>query len=86
MEEDFEFPTRSNNMEFEDEMDMGIPDQDDAIIKVGEEKEIGKNGLKKKLVKEGEGWETPSTGDEVEGIFPLFPYLPSVVSPIQLIS
>ncbi|KAF2325739.1 hypothetical protein GH714_034623 [Hevea brasiliensis] len=25
------------------------------------------NGLKKKLVKEGEGWETPSSGDEVEG-------------------
>ncbi|KAF9669497.1 hypothetical protein SADUNF_Sadunf14G0113600 [Salix dunnii] len=66
MEDDFEFPAGSNDMEFEDEMDTGIPDQDDAIFKVGEEKEIGKNGLKKKLVKEGEGWETPSTGDEVE--------------------
>ncbi|KAB5527590.1 hypothetical protein DKX38_021437 [Salix brachista] len=66
MEEDFEFPTGSNNMDFEDEMDMGIPDADDAIINVGEEKEIGKNGLKKKLVKEGEGWETPGAGDEVE--------------------
>ncbi|KAJ6723657.1 PEPTIDYL-PROLYL CIS-TRANS ISOMERASE [Salix koriyanagi] len=66
MEEDFEFPTGSNNMDFEDEMDMGVPDADDAIINVGEEKDIGKNGLKKKLVKEGEGWETPGAGDEVE--------------------
>ena len=37
-----------------------------ATMKVGEEKEIGKQGLKKKLVKEGEGWERPETGDEVE--------------------
>ncbi|KAA0039655.1 70 kDa peptidyl-prolyl isomerase-like [Cucumis melo var. makuwa] len=34
--------------------------------RVSEEKEIGKNGLKKKLVKEGEGWETLDTSDEVE--------------------
>lgn len=69
MEDDFEFPTASN-MEEEDEMEMDIPEDDDpdsSIHKVGEEKEIGKNGLKKKLVKEGDGWETPSTGDEVEG-------------------
>ncbi|XP_022760051.1 peptidyl-prolyl cis-trans isomerase FKBP62-like, partial [Durio zibethinus] len=32
----------------------------------GEEKEIGKHGLKKKLVKEGEGWDYPESGDEVE--------------------
>lgn len=37
-----------------------------AAMKVGEEKEIGKQGLKKKLVKEGEGWDRPETGDEVE--------------------
>ncbi|CAK7348102.1 unnamed protein product [Dovyalis caffra] len=67
MEDDFEFPTGSGNMELEDEMDAGIPaDPQEDVIKVGEEKEIGRNGLKKKLVKEGEGWETPSTGDEVE--------------------
>uniref|UniRef100_A0A2N9GRS1 peptidylprolyl isomerase n=1 Tax=Fagus sylvatica TaxID=28930 RepID=A0A2N9GRS1_FAGSY len=35
-------------------------------LKLGEEKEIGKNGLKKKLLKEGQDWDTPSTGDEVE--------------------
>ncbi|KAG8058921.1 hypothetical protein GUJ93_ZPchr0002g23288 [Zizania palustris] len=37
-----------------------------AAMKVGEEKEIGKQGLKKKLVKEGVGWERPDTGDEVQ--------------------
>ncbi|MBA0651525.1 hypothetical protein Goklo_018841 [Gossypium klotzschianum] len=64
MEDDFEFPTASN-ME-EDEMDIPEDDPVSPILKVGEEKEIGKNGLKKKLVKEGEGWENPSSGDEVE--------------------
>ncbi|KAL6976643.1 Peptidyl-prolyl cis-trans isomerase fkbp62, partial [Sarracenia purpurea var. burkii] len=28
--------------------------------------EVENQGLKKKLVKEGEGWETPENGDEVE--------------------
>ncbi|KAK4376187.1 hypothetical protein RND71_006864 [Anisodus tanguticus] len=51
--------------------DFGIPpvdglDEDSPIMKVGEEKEIGNQGLKKKLVKEGEGWDTPDAGDEVE--------------------
>jgi FK506-binding protein 4/5 len=46
----------------------GMDEEDDfpVSIKVGEEKEIGKQGLRKKLVKEGEGWERPETGDEVE--------------------
>lgn len=61
MEEDFEFPT-AGNMEMPEEEEVMSPTQ-----KVGEEKEIGKNGLKKKLVKEGEGWETPDNGDQVEG-------------------
>ncbi|XP_062149948.1 peptidyl-prolyl cis-trans isomerase FKBP62-like [Alnus glutinosa] len=62
MDDDFEFPTA--NMD----EDMDVPEDDPVspILKVGEEKEIGKTGLKKKLVKEGEGWETPGTGDEVE--------------------
>ncbi|EFJ19541.1 hypothetical protein SELMODRAFT_110584 [Selaginella moellendorffii] len=34
--------------------------------KEGQEREIGKHGLKKLLVKAGEGWERPSTGDEVK--------------------
>ncbi|KAI3676889.1 hypothetical protein L1987_86503 [Smallanthus sonchifolius] len=33
---------------------------------VGQEKEIGKDGLKKKILKEGDGYETPINGDEVE--------------------
>lgn len=61
MEEDFDFPA-SGDMEMPEEEEMTS-----SIHKVGEEKEIGKNGLKKKLVKEGEGWETPSNGDQVEG-------------------
>ncbi|XP_077250245.1 peptidyl-prolyl cis-trans isomerase FKBP62-like [Tasmannia lanceolata] len=58
MEEDFDLPAM-------DEMNegMGIPDE---TLKVGEEKEIGNQGLKKKLIKEGEGWGTPENGDEVE--------------------
>ncbi|KAM0822527.1 hypothetical protein ACQ4PT_071441 [Festuca glaucescens] len=50
-----------------DGLDDGEEEADSpAAMKVGEEKEIGKQGLKKKLVKEGEGWERPETGDEVE--------------------
>ncbi|GLU10227.1 hypothetical protein SLE2022_270470 [Rubroshorea leprosula] len=63
MDDDFEFPTASNK---DDEMDVPQDDPISPILEVGEEKEIGKNGLKKKLVKEGEGWDTPSAGDEVE--------------------
>ncbi|RWR74635.1 peptidyl-prolyl isomerase-like protein [Cinnamomum micranthum f. kanehirae] len=61
MDEDFDIP------EAEEEMndDMLIPDEN-PILKAGEEKEIGKQGLKKKLVKEGEGRDTPENGDEVE--------------------
>ncbi|MED6113764.1 70 kDa peptidyl-prolyl isomerase [Stylosanthes scabra] len=65
MEDDFELPTAGNN--FDDDMEMPDElDEVDSALKVGDEKEIGKTGLKKKLVKEGEGWETPSKGDEVE--------------------
>ena len=70
MEDDFEFPASSMNNEEDMDMDMHDDGNDSPVppyLKVGEEREIGKNGLKKKLVKEGEGWETPSFGDEVEG-------------------
>ncbi|GMY32134.1 peptidyl-prolyl cis-trans isomerase FKBP62-like [Fagus crenata] len=61
MDDNFEFPTSSNvNMEVDDEPVSPFE------LKLGEEKEIGKNGLKKKLLKEGQDWDTPSTGDEVE--------------------
>ena len=52
--------------------------EDDQVLKVGdrEEKEIGNKGLKKKLLKEGEGWDTPTTGDEVEGLFVTCSFIP----------
>ncbi|WCJ37930.1 Peptidyl-prolyl cis-trans isomerase FKBP65 [Euphorbia peplus] len=60
MDEDFDIPAGDEMMN-----DLDIPD-DTPVLKVGEEKEIGKDGLKKKLLKEGEGWDTPDNGDEVE--------------------
>ena len=61
MDEDIDMPPPGD-------MDEDLDFPDDPILKVGEEKEIGKQGLKKKLLKEGEGWDTPEAGDEVEGI------------------
>lgn len=63
MDEDFEMPPVGGINGGDDDMDFG---DDAAFLKVGEEKEI-QQGLKKKLVKEGEGFETPENGDEVEG-------------------
>lgn len=60
MDEDFGIPPVDGMDEH-----MDLP-EDSPIMKVGEEKEIGNQGLKKKLVKEGEGWDTPEAGDEVE--------------------
>lgn len=47
------------------EEDMDLPEAG-SYMKVGEEKEIDPQGLKKKLVKEGEAWDTPDNGDEVQ--------------------
>ncbi|KAK6145136.1 hypothetical protein DH2020_021956 [Rehmannia glutinosa] len=60
MEDDFEIPPAAG---MDEEMDLP---EVTSYMKVGEEKEIGNQGLKKKLVKEGEGWDTPDNGDEVE--------------------
>lgn len=57
MNEDFDIPQAE---EFNNDFDL--PED-----KVGEEREIGDRGLKKKLLKEGEGWDTPEIGDEVQG-------------------
>jgi len=58
-------PAGADEMMGDDEMgDFG--GDGSPVMKVGEEKELGKQGLKKKLLKEGEGWETPEVGDEVE--------------------
>ncbi|KAK8451533.1 hypothetical protein SEVIR_6G226300v4 [Setaria viridis] len=66
MDEDFEMPPAgAEGMMGDDEMDDFGGDEG-PVMKVGEEKEVGKQGLKKKLLKEGEGWETPEVGDEVE--------------------
>ncbi|GMH30961.1 hypothetical protein Nepgr_032804 [Nepenthes gracilis] len=62
MDEEFDMPAPE---EMNDEQ-MDFADDDAPVMKVGEEKEIGKQGLRKKLVKEGEGWDTPENGDEVE--------------------
>lgn len=62
MDEDFDMPPPEEMNE-----DFGLPDAS-SNLKVGEEKEIGEQGLKKKLLKEGEGWDVPDVGDEVEGI------------------
>ncbi|KAF8006789.1 hypothetical protein BT93_K0949 [Corymbia citriodora subsp. variegata] len=61
MGEDFDIPPADEMNE-----DFDLPDDDSPVMEAGEEKEIGKQGLKKKLVKEGVGWETPDNGDEVE--------------------
>ncbi|RWW24372.1 hypothetical protein BHE74_00005157 [Ensete ventricosum] len=63
MDEDFDLPAGEEMMD-EDHTDL---DNDNPTLKVGEEKEIGKQGLRKRLVKEGEGWECPEAGNEVEG-------------------
>ncbi|KAL2531001.1 Peptidyl-prolyl cis-trans isomerase FKBP62 [Forsythia ovata] len=66
MDDDFEFPAANNDAEMpmDEDNDIDLP-VGNSILKVGEEKDIG-NGLKKKLLKEGDGWEKPSSGDEVE--------------------
>jgi FK506-binding protein 4/5 len=54
------------------DLDAGVDADEDYFpptMKAGEEREIGKEGLKKKLVKEGQGWDRPETGDEVEGTY-----------------
>ncbi|KAG6478260.1 hypothetical protein ZIOFF_061695 [Zingiber officinale] len=63
MDEDFDLPV---DEEIPDDGMMDLPDDESPTLDVGEEKEIGKQGLKKKLVKKGDGWETPEVGDEVE--------------------
>ncbi|KAD6119982.1 hypothetical protein E3N88_11253 [Mikania micrantha] len=61
MDEDFDIPAADEmNDDFMDDVEAPV------TLKVGEEKEIGNQGLKKKLLKEGKDWDTPESGDEVE--------------------
>ena len=62
MDDDFEFPAAGTN-----EMEAADLPEVDPILKVGEETQIGSNGLKKKLLKDGDGWENPKSGDDVQG-------------------
>uniref|UniRef100_A0ACD5Y8V9 Uncharacterized protein n=1 Tax=Avena sativa TaxID=4498 RepID=A0ACD5Y8V9_AVESA len=65
MDDDFDIPAGEDMMMGDDGLgDFG--GDEGPVMKVGEEKEIGKQGLKKKLLKEGEGWDTPEVGDDVE--------------------
>lgn len=68
MADDFELPDAEEDIANED-----FNFQNEATSagpqKVGEEKEIVKGGIKKRLQKEGTGWETPEAGDEVKGQF-----------------
>lgn len=64
MDDDFDIPAGDDMMMGDGMGDFG--GAEGPVMKVGEEKEIGKQGLKKKLLKEGEGWDTPEVGDEVE--------------------
>ncbi|XP_057518080.1 peptidyl-prolyl cis-trans isomerase FKBP62-like isoform X2 [Amaranthus tricolor] len=51
----------------DDEEEPGEVIESAPPLKVGEERSINDSGLKKKLIKRGVGWETPSFGDEVTG-------------------
>jgi hypothetical protein len=82
MDDDFDMPAGDDMMMGEDGMgDFG--GAEGPVMKVGEEKEIGKQGLKKKLLKEGEGWDTPEVGDEVEGISPHHYFASVLVTPLK---
>ncbi|KAI3460137.1 hypothetical protein Pfo_016800 [Paulownia fortunei] len=51
--------------EDDEEEEAGEEVESAPPLKVGEEREISSNGLKKKLIKRGLNWETPQFGDEV---------------------
>lgn len=57
--------TDVSHIEDEDEEEPGEEIESAPPQEVGEEREIGRSGLKKKLLRRGESWETPEFGDEV---------------------
>ncbi|KAJ0510860.1 putative peptidylprolyl isomerase [Helianthus annuus] len=61
MEDGFENPAAGKFNDTDEEDGVG-----EEMEEVGEEREIGKDGLMKKVVKEGDGYEGPINGDEVE--------------------
>lgn len=63
--------TNVSDIEGEDDLDEepGEVIESAPPLKVGEERELGSSGIKKKLLKNGISWETPEFGDEVTGNF-----------------
>lgn len=59
--------TRDSDIEHEEDLDEepGEVIESAPPLKVGEERELGSSGIKKKLLKRGLGWETPEFNDEV---------------------
>lgn len=60
--------SKVNMKEFEEDDDEEEPGEEAESappLEVGEEREIGSSGLKKKLLKSGVNWDTPQFGDEV---------------------
>ncbi|XP_041021479.1 70 kDa peptidyl-prolyl isomerase-like isoform X2 [Juglans microcarpa x Juglans regia] len=59
--------TNVSNIEGDDDQDEepGEVIESAPPLKVGEERELSSSGIKKKLLKQGQGWETPELGDEV---------------------
>lgn len=59
--------TRDSDIEREEDLDEepGEVIESAPPLKVGEERELGNSGIKKKLLKRGLGWETPEFNDEV---------------------
>lgn len=57
--------TDVTHIEDEDEEEPGEEIESAPPQKVGEEREVGRSGIKKKLIGSGESWETPEFGDEV---------------------
>lgn len=50
-----------------EDMDDGLDDIDSSMDEIGKEKKLTEDGgLVKKIIKAGEGWETPGKGDSVE--------------------
>lgn len=61
--------TNVSDIEGEDDLDEepGEVIESAPPLKVGEERQLSKSGIKKRLLKRGQGWETPELGDEVIG-------------------
>lgn len=53
----------------DDDEEEGDEFESPPPMEVGEEKEIGPSGLKKKIIRAGKNYQTPENGDEVTGKF-----------------